>query len=90
MHSKKVKKEYIKIDYWDTWSMDHTLSPIILKMLKQLKATKHGSGFIDMEDVPEHMRTQTHEEWDTQTCFEFYHEDKEERNLMSMIDTNGH
>lgn len=79
VHSKKVKKEYIKIDYWDTWSMDHTLSPIILKMLKQLKATKHGSGFIDMEDVPEHMRTQTHEEWDAQSCFEFYHEDKEER-----------
>ena len=27
----------IKIDRWDTWSMDHTLSPIILPMLRQLK-----------------------------------------------------
>lgn len=79
VHSKKVKKEYIKIDYWDTWSMDHTLSPIILKMLKQLKATKHGSGYIDMEDVPEHMRTTETENWDDQKCFEFYHEDTEER-----------
>ena len=48
---------YVKIDYWDTWSMDHTLSPIILPMLKQLKATKHGYGMIDDEDVPEELRS---------------------------------
>jgi hypothetical protein len=34
--------EYVKIDRYDTWSMDHTLAPIILPMLKQLRATKHG------------------------------------------------
>jgi hypothetical protein len=34
--------EYVKIDRWDTWSMDTTLAQIILPMLKQLKATKHG------------------------------------------------
>lgn len=75
VNSKKIKKEYIKIDYWDTWSMDCTLSPIILPMLKQLKATKHGSGFIDLEDVPEHMRTTTTEDYDGQTTFDFYNED---------------
>ena len=32
----------VKIDKWDTWSMDHTLSHIILPMLIQLKATQHG------------------------------------------------
>jgi hypothetical protein len=32
----------VKIDKWDTWSMDHTLAHIILPMLKQLKATNHG------------------------------------------------
>ena len=32
----------IVIHSWDTWSMDHTLALIILPMLKQLKATKHG------------------------------------------------
>lgn len=46
---------YVKIDYWDTWSMDSTLSPIILPMLKQLQATKHGSPAVDDADVPEHL-----------------------------------
>ena len=59
----------IKIDYWDTWSMDHTLSPIILPMLKQLKEVKHGAPFVDDEDVPEHLRSTAAEpkenEWDT-------------------------
>ena len=47
----------VKIDYWDTWSMDHTLSPIILPMLKQLKATQHGAGFVDDDDVPEELKS---------------------------------
>ena len=41
------KINYVKIDYWDTWSMDHTLSYIIVPMLKQLKATKHGAPYVD-------------------------------------------
>ena len=49
------KVDYVKIDYWDTWSMDSTLSPIILPMLKQLKATKHGSPNVDDEDVPKEL-----------------------------------
>jgi hypothetical protein len=48
-------KDVVKIDYWDTWSMDHTLAPIILPMLKQLKATKHGYGMIEDEDVPKEL-----------------------------------
>jgi hypothetical protein len=66
--------EYIKIDKHDTWNMDSTLAPIILPMLKQLKETNHGSGIVDLEDVPEHMRTTETEEWDYQQCFDFYHE----------------
>jgi hypothetical protein len=66
--------EYIKIDKYDTWSMDTTLAPIILPMLKQLKASKHGSGIVDLEDVPEHLRCNTHEEWEDQESFDFYHE----------------
>jgi len=66
--------DYVKIDKYDTWSMDHTLANIILPMLKQLKASKHGSGFVDMEDVPEHLRCITTESWDHQTVFDFYHE----------------
>jgi hypothetical protein len=60
---------YIKIDRYDTWSMDHTLSDIILPMLKQLKKTKHGSPFVDDEDVPEYLRSHMAQpkeyEWDT-------------------------
>jgi hypothetical protein len=47
------KIEYVKIDNYDTWSMDHTLAHMILPMLKQLKATKHGAPCVDDEDVPE-------------------------------------
>lgn len=54
--SKKKRKVKIHIDPYDTWSMDHTLSLIILPMLKQLKETKHGSPFTELEDVPENLR----------------------------------
>ena len=44
--------EYVKIDRYDTWSMDHTLANIILPMLKQLRDSKHGAPNVDDEDVP--------------------------------------
>ena len=47
----------VHIDRWDTVNMNSTLTVIILPMLKQLKATKHGSPFVDDEDVPEHLRS---------------------------------
>lgn len=52
------KINYVKIDRWDTWSMDHTLSYIILPMLKQLRDTKHGSPIVDEEDVPKFLQTE--------------------------------
>jgi hypothetical protein len=52
----RKRKISVRIDREDTWSMDHTLAYIILPMLKQLKATKHGSPYVEPEDVPEHMR----------------------------------
>ena len=48
--------KYIKIDRWDAWSIEHTLSPIILPILKELKRVKHGAPFIDDEDVPPKLR----------------------------------
>jgi hypothetical protein len=54
--------------------MDTTLAPIILPMLKQLREDKHGSGVVDLEDVPEHLRCNTTEDYDEQKCFDFYHE----------------
>ena len=53
----------VHIDKWDTWSMDHTLAPIILPMLIQLKETKHGAPDVDLEDVPKGLRPTNTEEW---------------------------
>ena len=49
--------EYVKIDRYDTWNMDSTLSLIILPMLKQLKKDKHGAPLVEDEDVPEELRS---------------------------------
>jgi hypothetical protein len=43
----------VKIDKWDTWSMDHTLAHIVLPMLVQLKGNNHG-----------HPANMTEQEWD--------------------------
>ena len=60
--------ETILLDPYDTWNMDHTLALIIVPMLKQLKATKHGAPFVDDEHVPEHLRSTAappkENEWD--------------------------
>lgn len=50
------RKIDVRIDPYDTWNMDNTLAHIILPMLKQLKATKHGSPHVDDEDLPPQMR----------------------------------
>lgn len=68
----KKRKVEIKLDPYDTWSMDHTLALIVLPMLKQLKATKHGSPMVDDEDVPDHLRTQSYHDYDVQMCFDWY------------------
>jgi hypothetical protein len=61
--------EYVKLDRWDTWSMDHTLATIVLPMLQQLHDTKHGAPMVDDEDVPEELRSTSapakENEWDT-------------------------
>jgi hypothetical protein len=54
---RKERKVKVKIERYDTWSMDHTLSYIVVPMLKQLQKSKHGSPFVDDEDVPEELRS---------------------------------
>ena len=39
---RRTQKIKVRIDKWDTWSMDHTLAHVIHPMLVQLKATNHG------------------------------------------------
>jgi len=60
---------WVKIDRYDTWSMDHTLAHIIHPMLIQLHETKHGAPFTEDQDVPEPLRSSSaapkENEWDT-------------------------
>jgi hypothetical protein len=56
-HPESGKDDIIEIENFDTWSMDFTLAPIILPMLIQLRATKHGSPAVDEKDVPEELRS---------------------------------
>ena len=56
---RRKQKVKIRIDRQDTWSMDHTLAPIILPMLVQLKETKHGAPNVDPKDVPKELRPTT-------------------------------
>ena len=65
-YSKDERDIRVRIDEYDTWSMDHTLAHIILPMLKQLRDTKHGSPIVDDKDVPVHMRhgdPDIHDNW---------------------------
>jgi hypothetical protein len=57
IESKRKRRVYVRIDKYDTWSMDHTLAYMIVPMLKQLKATKHGAPSVDNEDVPDPLRS---------------------------------
>lgn len=63
----------VRIDSYDTWSMDATLAHIILPMLRQLKEDKHGAPYTDDEDVPEELRSTnappTKDEWDLDDNF---------------------
>lgn len=47
---------FVKIDETDIWSMDETLSYIILPMLIKLRGDKKSAPSVDPEDVPENLR----------------------------------
>lgn len=53
---------FVRIDPWDTYSMDHALAQIVLPMLEQLREQKQGSPFVEYEDVPAHLRPTLSEE----------------------------
>jgi hypothetical protein len=52
IHSKQQRTVKVHIDSWDTWSMDHTLSYIIVPMLRELQKSKNGAPLVDQKDVP--------------------------------------
>ena len=53
----RKRKEDIRIDRYDAWSADHTLSLIIVPLLQELKKHKHGAPFVDDDDVPENLKS---------------------------------
>jgi len=69
VESKRHRQMYVRIDKYDTWSMDSTLAHIIAPMLQQLQATKHGAPHVADEDVPAELRSTsappTENSWDT-------------------------
>lgn len=68
IHKHQERAVRVRIDKYDTWNMDSTLCYIILPMLRQLKATKHGAPCVDDTDVPEELRSSSaapkENEWD--------------------------
>lgn len=54
---RRKQKIVVKLEKHDTWSMDSTLSHIILPLLKQLQDTKHGSPAVDNVDVPKRLKS---------------------------------
>ena len=75
VHKRRVRQVYVKIDKFDTWSMDHTLANIILPMLQQLKQTKHGSPKVDDFDCPQHLwSTNAKPKDDPYDVDEFWHD----------------
>lgn len=68
IESKRKRTIRVRIDPYDSWGADHTIALITLPLLKQLQATKHGSPFVDDEDVPDEFKSTSCEpkqnEWD--------------------------
>lgn len=57
IHTKRKRKIVVKLDRWDSWNTDDTFAIIAVPLLKQLKRTKNSYGYIDDEDVPEHLQS---------------------------------
>lgn len=74
VYKKNKRKIKIRIDDYDVWNMDYTLSLIVTPMLHKLKECKHGSPAVKDEDVPDEIKSTSaapkENEWDTD---EFYH-----------------
>lgn len=53
----KERKISVKIDFWDTWSADHSIALIAHPLLIKLKEDKQGAPFVDDEDVPDDLKS---------------------------------
>lgn len=73
IHSKRDRTVKIKVRVYDAWNACDTMSMLILPILKELANQKHGSGFVDDEDVPDNLKKTSappvENEWDTDENF---------------------
>jgi hypothetical protein len=69
-NGKRKRKIDVHIDRYDTYGMDHTLALIILPMLIQLRATKHG--------IPHEFAAVGGEDYGSQDSFDFYKQTHDE------------
>lgn len=76
IESKRKRVIYVKIDKWDTYSLDSTLAHIILPALEQLKVTTHGSAFVDDSDVPENIRSTSAKPKENEYDIDEFHHDR--------------
>ena len=58
IQSRRKQKIKVHIDPWDSWNANTTLAHIILPVLEQLRDTKQGAPFVDIEDVPQELRSE--------------------------------
>jgi len=56
IQDRRKRKIKVRVDHYDVWGADHTLALVILPVLKRLKEAKHGSPFVDVDDVPAELR----------------------------------
>ena len=64
----KERKIDVKVERWDTYSMDHTAALVILPLLLQLRQSKMG--------VPNEFVQRTGGDFDNNYCFDFINEDE--------------
>ena len=59
----KKRKVKVHVHGYDTWSLDNTLSMIILPALKKFRKHPGGAPNIANEDVPEDLQRKNEEDW---------------------------
>lgn len=66
----------IKIHSYDVWNMDDTLVMIVQPMLHRLAKDKHGTPYVDPEDVPQNMWPEWYKMPEGREAHEMYEEDE--------------
>lgn len=57
INTKRKRKVKVKIDYWDTWNCDNTISLIIYPLLVEFAKDSQSTAAVDKADVPEELHS---------------------------------